>query len=278
VTRIKFTILGGGGFIGSRLARYLRARGDDVIVPARDTQSLAGAALGHVIYAIGMTGNFRAHPEQAVEAHVTALGRLMAGARYDSWLYLSSTRVYGGLPADAAAAEDSAVPVRPGADSLYDISKLLGESMCLGRDEAGMRVARLSNVYGAGQSRHTFLGSIAATLRQDGTVSIGETADSAKDYVSIDDVMALLPEIAVRGRERIYNVASGENVSHGALAAAIAACGHGDVTFAQGARRRTYPRIAIDRIRDEFGFSPRRVIDDIADVVGQDGDEKQERG
>ena len=38
---------------------------------------------------------------------------------------------------------------------------------------------------------------------------------SAKDYIHVDDVVDLLPRIATQGRHTVYNVASGEQLTHG---------------------------------------------------------------
>lgn len=266
---MRFTVLGGAGFIGRRLVAYLRARGHDVLTPPRDAENLHGDALGHVIYAIGLTGNFRQAPGAAIEAHVNVLRRLMDGADFDSWLYLSSTRVYGSLPAGEVGTEDIAIPVKPGADSLYDLSKLLGEAICLGKDSKKVRVARLSNVYGSGQSHHTFLGSIVRDLARQGKVSIGEAPSSAKDYIAVDDVVATLEQIATKGRERLYNVASGRLVSHEALSAILGTCGY-DVKCARNGPERIFPLVDISRIQKEFGRRMRSVTDDLPTLVEQE--------
>jgi nucleoside-diphosphate-sugar epimerase len=263
---MKFTILGGAGFIGSALARHLKAQGHDVETPPRDALNLRGKNLGHVIYAIGLTGDFRARLRETVEAHVTLLQKFLEESVFDSWLYLSSARVYGGLPGNVVATEYAPVSVLPGADAVYDLSKLLGESICLAKDRPAVRVARLSNVYGAGQSEHTFLGSIIRDLRQKGNVVIGESADSGKDYVSLDDVVSLLEKIALQGCARLYNVASGHIVTHGQLADAIHCCGF-KAEFAEDAPTRRFPPIDTARIAREFGWKPRSVLADLPSLV-----------
>ncbi|GAB4513847.1 MAG: hypothetical protein Tsb0019_11460 [Roseibium sp.] len=121
---------------------------------------------------------------------------------------------------------------------------------------------RLSNVYGAGQSSATFLGSVLRDLATTGKTVIGESADSAKDYICVDDVVTLAERIARSGGQRIYNVASGRPVSHGAIAQAAADAGY-SCTFRPGGARRRFPAINITRITDEFAFAPRRLLDDL---------------
>jgi len=66
----RVTVLGGSGFIGSHVARHLRRLGVACDTPARDDESIFSRPLGHVIYAIGLTADFRARPLETVEAHV----------------------------------------------------------------------------------------------------------------------------------------------------------------------------------------------------------------
>jgi nucleoside-diphosphate-sugar epimerase len=259
---MKFTILGSTGFIGRRMVTYLREQGHEVATPERDVSNLQGMDLGHVIYAIGLTGNFRTQPQAAIEAHVIALQRLMKDADYQSWLYLSSTRVYGGLPQETLAKEDVALPVQPGADSLYDLSKLLGESICLSINNPVVRVARLSNVYGTGQSKHTFLGSIIHELLQKGNVTLQESPLSAKDYISVDYVVPLLTQITVKGQERLYNVASGISITHQELADKIQQCEY-NVYFKSSGTIRSFPRIDVSKINQEFGGKTSSILDDL---------------
>lgn len=258
-----FTVLGAGGFVGRHLTAHLKAQGYDVNVPARDTSKLYGQNLGHVIYCIGLTGNFRQQPFDTIEAHVGILSALLQNTVFDSWLYLSSTRVYGGLDVDNTASEDDLLPAKPSADALYDYSKLLGESLCLTIDHPAMRVARLSNVYGQGQSPHTFLGSLTKDLTATGAATILDNPASSKDYVSVQDVAPLLETIALSGQQKIYNIASGTQTRCDMLADAIRALGY-DIGFADTAPpARAFPKIDIARIVNEFDFSPRLIQDDL---------------
>lgn len=259
---MKFTVLGSTGFIGRTLTAHLRSKGHDVSTPGRNVPSLAGENLGHVVYAIGMTGNFREHPDLAIDAHVNVLQRLIKDAQFDSWLYLSSTRVYG----MGDTSETTPVSVIPNADTLYDLSKLLGEAICLSHKHPAVRVARLSNVYGAGQSEHTFLGSILRDVKKTGKAVIGEGQLSSKDYVSVDDVAETLELIALHGKERLYNVASGEAVTHGALAEQLFSSGHA-IDFAPNGKTRALPAINIGRVEQEFGRAPRSILDDIPTLL-----------
>jgi nucleoside-diphosphate-sugar epimerase len=268
---MRFTVFGGRGFIGSHLAAYLRGRGHDVCVPARDASEAAGQQLGHVIYAIGVTGDFRSRPFDTIEANVGTLARLMHGAGFDSWLYLSSTRLYGTGAGRPACREDDPISLTPCADSLYDASKLLGETLCLSRPQQSIRVARLSNVYGAGQSRHTFLGAVMAELKDRREALLRESPQSSKDYIALSAVLPLLESIALCGRERVYNVASGELLSHGELASRLGELTGLPLLFLESAAERVFPRIDISRIVREFSFAPAHLLSDLEGLLFNSG-------
>jgi nucleoside-diphosphate-sugar epimerase len=266
---MKFTILGGSGFIGGNLARHLQAQGHDVCMPARDARLERHTPAGHVIYAIGLTGDFRQRLHETIEANVSFLSYVLQTLSFDSFLYLSSTRVYGGLPAEAVAGEASPLSLIPNSDTVYDLSKLLGEALCLSQPQATVRVARLSNIVGSGQSEHTFLGALLSEGRRDGRVAVREAPLSSKDYIALDDVIPLLVQIALTGRERLYNVASGTPLNHAAIAEAIRKAIGIKVEFMANAPNRSFPRINIDRIQSEFAFEPRPILGYIATLLQQ---------
>ena len=262
-------MFGAGGFIGGHLMSELRRAGHDPVAPDRDDEAVSGD-LGHVIYAIGLTGSFRQRPYDTVEAHVAKLGRFLQGARFDSWLYLSSTRVYGAREREAAATEESEIMVRPSADSLYDLSKLLGEALCLAHPDDRVRVVRLSNVVGPELRPSLFLGAVFAQLAEHGTVEILESPESAKDYVSVEDVAGILPRISVDGRHRVYNVASGVSTSHRRVAELLNAAVGGRVTFAPGGEVRRFPAVSIDRLTGEFPeYRPRSIDETLEPLIAR---------
>lgn len=251
---MRLTVLGGQGFIGRHVVADARRRGVEVTVLPRDTRPVPGADLGHVIYAIGLTADFRTRPFDTVEAHVGLLADWLQQGKVQSFLYLSSTRVYGGL--DGLVCEDTPLSLTPSIDGLYDLSKLTGEALCLADPRPTLRVARLSNIYGPGMSEATFLGAVLRDLRLCGRVTICEDPASAKDYLHIDDAARLLVDIALTGRERTYNVASGIRTTHAEIAEVLCALPGYQIDFLPQAPRRIFPHIDTRRIAAEFPFAP----------------------
>jgi nucleoside-diphosphate-sugar epimerase len=266
MAQVRFSILGANGFVGQRVISHLRESGHEVLGYGRE-EPLPSDNMGHVIYCIGLTADFRSRPVETIEAHAALGAQLLYKCRFDSWLYLSSTRVYGGTASKEIVSEQDSISVYPSSDTTYDLSKLLGEAVCLGHGMPTVRVARLSNVYGPDQNSPTFLNSVIGELRDNEAVTIREAPDSSKDYISIDDVAHLLARIAVSGKERLYNVASGVPVAHQQIAQRLTELTGKPVKFLTGASTRTFPRISIARIQSEFSFAPQSLLRDLPKLL-----------
>lgn len=259
------TILGASGFIGSYLKRHLEASNIPCWAPARG-ESLRGRDLGQVIDCAGITADFRVRPYDTVDAHVGRVADIARNCDFQSFVYLSSTRLYKDHPSSPARERDD-IQVSPfGAGGLYNLSKATGEAVALTLGERG-RVVRLSNVYGLGSEPHNFLASIIADALQTGRIELETSLDSAKDYVGVDDVVALLPLIAAGGREPVYNLASGANVTNGEIVEALARLTGCSVSVRPDAETWSYPEIDVALVRDEFGFKPSRLLDDLPALV-----------
>ena len=258
------TILGATGFIGRHLATRLRELGTDCFCPGRN-EPLTPRALGHVIYCIGLTADFRQRPYETVEAHVCKLGDVLRHCEFDSLLYLSSTRVYG-LYGPLAKEEDTLRVSSSNSGDLYNISKLMGESLALSSSRS-TRVARLSNVYGDDFSSNNFLNSIVRDAVCSGKVTLRTTLDSAKDYVGVRDVVNCLIKIVTNGKSRVYNVAAGFNVSNRELAEALQSLTGCEVSVTRDAKQKVLPTIDVGRIRGEFDFTPGSLLDEMPTLV-----------
>jgi nucleoside-diphosphate-sugar epimerase len=259
---MRFTVFGAGGFIGSHLLRHLRSRDAECQAPARG-ETLRD--LGHVIWCAGVTADFRHRPFDTVAAHVSDLVPLLRDGRFESLLYLSSTRVY---QRSARGDEDATLPIAPLVPGdLYNASKLMGESLCLSARDRNVRVARLSNVYGVDFDSDNFITQMIRDALT-GRVAMQTSAASAKDYVCVDDVAEMLSAIALDGKHSIYNVATGLNVSNGQIASALALLTGCRVDYVEGAPDVIFPEIATHRLRETFGRWPRRrLLDDLESLV-----------
>lgn len=258
MTGTLFTVLGASGYIGSRLVAHLQAQGHAVWAPARGDAEVFVRPLGHVMYCVGLTADFRSRPFDTVQAHVGLLADVLRRAQFDSLLYLSSTRVYMGA---TATNEDASLTVVPGDPScLYNLTKLTGESLCHASGRAGVRVARLSNVVGPGMDAAS--GNLVADLlhqARHGKVTLRSDPRSAKDYIHVADVLDWLPRITLQGRSTVYNVASGRQTTHAQWLEWLGAHYASRIEIQKNAPLQSFPPINITRLASEFAVAARTV-------------------
>jgi nucleoside-diphosphate-sugar epimerase len=263
MTTPRFTVLGSSGRIGSALVIHLGALGIPCETPSRDAR--LDSDPGHVVYAIGLTADFRQRPIETMDAHVARLTATLDGANYESFTYLSSTRVYRG---SQVGAEDAALRVDPNdPDDVYTLSKLAGESVLHAVAGERARVIRLSNVLGLPGESDDFVPSIVRDAVRDGRIVLETSTDSSKDYVSIHDVVELIVRTATDGHHTAYNVASGEPLTNGAICDRIRDLTGCTVEVRPDAPTVTFPVNSIDRLREGFGFQPRSPLDEIDNLV-----------
>jgi nucleoside-diphosphate-sugar epimerase len=258
------TVLGASGFIGSALVRRLAGIGLTCLTPDKK-QKLTGTNLGNIIYCVGLTADFRTRPFETVEAHVSHLVHVLRDCEFQSLVYLSSTRVYRNQT--GLATEDDSLSVNSSnPDDLYNISKLMGESVALSCNRK-VKVVRLSNVYGLDFTSENFLSLMLRDAVSKKQFTVRTSPDSEKDYISINDVADGLIKITREGKHNVYNLASGVNVSNQQLTQRLSELTNCQITFDPSMTRRSFPRIRIDRMRSEFGFQPSSVLDDLGMII-----------
>lgn len=264
---MSFTILGPSGFIGRALVKRLCIEGHNVFAPERDDHRLFLDDLGHVIYAAGVTADFRTRPFDTMRAHVHFLSLLLERASFQSLLYLSSARIYRHA---AETQEETPIPVRSEEpEDYYDLTKLAGEALCHVSGRKNVRVARLANVIGRDFQSKNFVFDLIRTASEYGRIKLCSALDSEKDYVMVDDVVSVLPLVAMYGQQRCYNIAAGSNTTHAQIVNAIATETGASCTVVPGAPRIACPPIDIRRVQSEFTFAPQDFISRIPTLVAQ---------
>lgn len=255
MAELPVVILGASGFIGSHLLRYLQTQGVPCEAPTREDTSWLRRKLGHVVYAIGLTADFRARPLATVEAHVCLLRQLLEHGDFASLTYLSSTRVYSGA---ASTSESTPLLVDPNdASDLYNLSKLMGESLCMHGGHRCARVVRLSNIVGLRTDPDIFIEQLLDEGVRTGHVHLRTALDSAKDYLWIDDAVALLARITQSECTGIFNVASGEAVRNAQIVAALESEMGFSISVAKAAPTWKFAAIDMRRTLAYFPFEPR---------------------
>jgi len=241
------TVVGAQGFVGRRLVARLTAMGEAPWTPAKGDLALAGRDLGTVYYCAGLTADYDQRPFETVEAHASQVARILAADRFERFVYLSSTRLYDGL-SKAEVCEDEPLVFAP-ADprQVYDLSKALGENLTLTRCGGRGRVARLANVYDWAENAPGFLSEWLIRARTEKALGLQSSPNIARDYIHLDDVVDALIAIAAAPEPVIVNVASGELVTNGAIAAVFEAAGW-RISFTGDATPAPPPSAAVGRL------------------------------
>lgn len=262
---MKFTVIGASGFIGGSLTTKLRAEGENVFAPMRDDKSIFTIPLGHVIYAAGVTADFRSRPFDTLRANTNFVAQLLEQANFESLLYLSSARIYRHAE---HGGEDAAIFLRSrDPEDLYDLTKLTGEAICHGSGRDSVRVVRLTNVLGSDFRSNNFLFDLIRSACDTGQIRLRSGLESAKDYVLLQDVLEILPKIAIDGCHSCYNIGSGHNLTHAELLEPLLANTGATLTLDPDAPQIVTRSIDITRICNEFGYQPSPVLPYIPELV-----------
>jgi len=262
---MNFTVFGAGGFIGSHIVKSLKHNSVDCFTPGRKDSEIYKRDLGHVIWCIGLTSDFRNRIFDTVEAHVCYLLKILKDTNFDSFLYLSSTRIYQYSETTEETAKVACDPFNT--SDLYNISKIMGESLCLSLGNPNIRIARLSNVYGKDILSDNFFSSIIKETIRTNNLILRSSLDSEKDYVNIDDVVDLLPKIAISGKKQVYNIASGVNVSHRKIIEELQKIINFRLRVVEDSDIIKFPKISIANIKCEFDFIPSSLLYSLKGLV-----------
>jgi nucleoside-diphosphate-sugar epimerase len=250
----RYTVIGASGFVGARLVATLAAEGLEVFAPARDDPRLYSEDLGRVFYCAGLTADYLARPFDTVEAHVALVARILKDARFERLVYCSSTRLYDWMGPDAGR-EDEPLSLTPSEPRhLYDLSKALGENLCLTQGRGRAAVARLACVWDWSDGAPGFLSEWLQKARRTRTIALDSSSGYVRDYIHLDDTVAALRAILDSDTTAIVNVASGENVSNGELAAAFEGCGW-TIALSRTTPVQPAPRCDVGRLR-ALGVEP----------------------
>lgn len=260
-----FSIFGSEGFIGSQLIKYLEEKQYKYETIDVDDEKIFDKTFGDIIYCIGITSDFRNRPFDTVESHVCLLQRILEKCKFNSLLYLSSSRVY--LNSKSTKENDDLVVNPNEFENIYNISKLMGESICISSKKQGVRIVRLSNVIGNNLKHEDFLPSIIFDALSEKKIRLNLDLSSEKDYVHVDDVVKLLPEISLHGKQRIYNIASGKNTKIQEIIKKLEDIIEYKIQVFNGGKKQSFLKIDIKNIQDEFNFKPINFLDKLEEII-----------
>ena len=265
VPAMKILVTGATGKVGSRLAKRLAQRGDQVRALVRDLTRAAdlgqagielsegdllkvdslAAALRGVDAVVHCAAFFRgATPEQAHAVNDLGTQHLANAARAASvkrFVFTSTGLVYGPNGGRLAQEDDPCAPT-----AAYPISKLAAERFLLALEDLDVRVLRLPFVYGDGDPHIQEAVPMLRGFPPAQRLSLGHHADVAQAVARLLD--------AASPAHRIYNVVDDEAPDLATLFASVSAPPP-DGSNAEFARAFD---VLLDgrRIRQDLGFKP----------------------
>jgi len=98
-------------------------------------------------------------------------------------------------------------------------------------------------------------------------VEVSSSPYFSRDYVHLDDVVDALIRIAVSGRQSVYNVASGVNVSNADLFDYLARRWGCKVQPLLQTVPSSAPQVDVERLCSELHWRPRSLFDALDDVL-----------
>lgn len=268
MSRDGIMLLGGGGFIGSALAKRLQREGAPVHLVGRHDGSRLAHVLpqcGTVVHLASATtpGSSAAHPCLELDnlALTLRLLDLIQAQPATHLIFFSSGGTVYGNPQQRPVAEDS--PLLP--LSHYGAGKVAQEMFCQAFRAQGhaVTVLRPSNAYGPGQTlRHGF-GLIRTLLEHAhlGTpLEIWGDGESVRDFIYIDDVVEASVRLINQSEDSgTYNLGSSKGYSINQVKGVVEkVCGKALKTIYRPARGMDVRSVVLDNscLTAQLGWQP----------------------
>lgn len=252
--KIKFTILGASGFIGSELKHYLYNKYAkkinqnlvEIYTPTRqeiqkllfsndsNNSSNRSENLGIVFYCIGMTADYIKFPFDTINAHVVLLSNLLQKCNFQHLFYCSSMRLYDSLNSSLNNNENTIFHENSNfifntqnSRHLYDLSKALGENLCLTIFPQKTTIIRLACVYSEKANSPGFLSQLLEKIKEkNSNINLNSSPNFGRNYIHLNDVIFGLVFLAENIQQynqqiQIFNFATEKNTYNFEIANAL---------------------------------------------------------
>jgi UDP-glucose 4-epimerase len=283
-------IAGGGGFLGSAVARAMVSRGWRVVTLGLGgptgpvdrmvehhegllTRDLFAAATGMhgrpdiLVHAAGgaSVGRSWEDPRGDFDLSVASTVEILDFIRNDSkqthLVFVSSAAVYGNCGDAPLVETDPCEPVSP-----YGVHKHVCEQLAIGESRMnalGLSIIRFFSIYGDGLRKQILWDILRrAGGNPDAPLELWGTGDETRDFLHVDDAAELIARAAetrTRDSIRLFNGGSGISVTVREIATELIAAAGSDTAFRfNGNVREGDPKHLIanvDRATTELGFN-----------------------
>ncbi len=213
----------------------------------------------------GQPGKFLKDPVKTIEINTTATGGLFRKLSSEGkLLFLSTSELYVGSHLQFPHEETIGITNTNAPRACYIEAKRCGEAICHAFHKQGIevKIARLALGFGPGTKRgdprvlHSFI-ERAITERQ---IKLMDHGSAKRTYCYVLDVMEMLWNISLYGKETVYNVGGESRTTIGELAQMIGSIAQVPVLFPEGlpkleAHLKGAPQdvhIDISRYKNEF--------------------------
>lgn len=257
-----YTIFGHTGFIGSFLKKRLNK--EILILPDKNKFSFK-KNLGNIIYCIG-SDNWINDTYNSYYANLGYIPEIIKKNKYSSFTFLSTSRIYRNLE---NTSESANLLINPNnLDDYYNIKKICAESFLLSQQEKIIKVIRLSNIYGFNKKTELVIPALIKSALKNKLIKIFINKKCSKDFLSIENIFPIILNIIHHGKSKIYNVASGKNISLEKIASKISLLTNCKIKYLQQKKIINEPIINIKKVQKEFNFKPSsNIIDDLPKLI-----------
>ena len=248
----KFTIFG-QGFVGTNLSLFLKKNKINVFLPPRGSFKFK-KNLNHIIYCIG-NQNWNKNPKLTYDANLSIMVDILFNNKFKSFTLISSTRLYCAND-DKHTTENDMLKVNTNNKNfLYNSLKIAAENLCLSLDNHNIKVVRLSNLYGDNFTNQSYL--LPSLIRDSiikNKITLAISKYSTKDFIHVFDAYDILLKIILKGKYRLYNIATGTNIRLDQILYKIKKITDCKIIYKKKLKTVNEPKINIKRIKKEFKF------------------------
>ena len=244
---MEFTIFGHKGFLGNEFKNYLINKKHNVFLPRRNQYKFK-TGLKNVIYFIG--SDKKEDILKQIDSNFVHLYNVVSNNNFKSMTFISSTRIYLNQKKKIIKENDT-LNISFEDDYLFNVLKVLSEKIVLLLPNS--KIIRLSNVYGRNSNHKSMLPLMINNAKMK-KINISVNKFSSKDYIFIDDALEGIFKISKFGKEKIYNLASGENVSINKISKILKIKFGANIFYQNQKKKEFYPNISIEKIKKEINF------------------------
>ena len=250
-----YTIFG-QGFVGINIVKFLKQKKYKFFIPKKGKYKF-NKNLHNIIYCIG-NDNWIKDPKGSFEANLGIIPKIIFNNKFSSFTLLSSTRVY--LNKLKKTNEDSIIHMNPNNKNFYYNSlKISAESLCLLLPNKKIKVIRMSNLFGDNFTKQIYLlPSLIRDSINKKKITIIINKKSSKDFLYVNEAIDVMLKIINRGKNRLYNVASGNNITLSKISLKIKEITGCKINYKNQKKLVKEPIININRIKNEFNFKPKK--------------------